>query len=100
MVFVRDEGSIARRPGLRRIAPAATLAFALLVPVRAAADARPITLAEAVALAQRNAPQAIQAAGQGQTSAPEVRSAYAAFVPTLSLSAGATRQPRARARVE
>jgi outer membrane protein len=54
--------------------------------------ARPISLAEAVALAERNAPAIIQAQGQKRTSAAGVRAAYAAFVPSLSLSAGASRQ--------
>jgi outer membrane protein len=54
--------------------------------------ARPITLDEAVALARQNAPEMIQAEGQKRTRAADVRSAYAAFLPSLSLSAGATRQ--------
>jgi outer membrane protein len=53
---------------------------------------RPITLDEVVALAQRNAPQVIQAQGTSRTSAAAVRSAYASFIPSVSLSAGATRQ--------
>lgn len=62
-----------------------------------------ITLGEAVALAQRNAPVVIQAHGQSRTTAAGVRSAYAAFLPGVSLSAGATRQlpsAGARTRVE
>jgi outer membrane protein len=54
--------------------------------------ARPITLEEAVALARQNAPAMVQAEGQKRTSAAGVRSAYAAFLPSLSLSAGSTRQ--------
>jgi outer membrane protein len=54
--------------------------------------ARAITLAEAIELAQHNSVQAIQAAGVEQTSAATLRSAYAAFLPGISLSAGATRQ--------
>jgi outer membrane protein len=63
---------------------------------------RALTLDEAVALAQRNAPQVIQAQGQSRTSAAARRSAYAAFVPSVSLSAGATRQipSGARTRIE
>lgn len=53
---------------------------------------RPITLGEAVALAQRNAPTVIQARGQTRITAAGVRSAYAAFIPSVSLSAGANRQ--------
>ncbi len=55
-------------------------------------SARPITLADALALAARNAPAVIQAEGQKRTSAAGVRSAYAAFIPSVSLSAGASRQ--------
>jgi outer membrane protein len=64
--------------------------------------ARPITLTEAVDLAQRNAPQVIEALGQRRTSAAAVRSAYASFIPSLNLTAGATRQlPQgARTRIE
>ena len=71
----------------------------------AAADTlpRPITLEEAVALARQNAPAIIQAEGQKRTSDADVRSAYAAFLPSVSLSAGATRQlpaPGSRTRIE
>jgi outer membrane protein len=54
--------------------------------------AKPITLAEAVALAERNAPAVIAAHGQKRTTSAGVRSAYAAFLPNLNLSAGATKQ--------
>ena len=53
--------------------------------------ARPITLDEAIALAQRNAPSAVQARGQARTSAAAVRSAYASFLPSISLDAGGGR---------
>ncbi|TMQ60211.1 MAG: hypothetical protein E6K76_02475 [Candidatus Eisenbacteria bacterium] len=58
----------------------------------AAAEPRPISLEEAVALAQRNAPQAVQARGQSRSAAAGVRAAYSAFLPSVSLTAGATRQ--------
>jgi outer membrane protein len=45
-----------------------------------------------VALAQHNAPAVIQAEGQKRTSDAGVRAAYAAFLPSLSISAGASRQ--------
>lgn len=57
-----------------------------------AAQPRPITLEEAVGLAKRNAVQVIQARGQARTSAAGVRAAHAAFLPSVSLTAGATRQ--------
>lgn len=64
--------------------------------------ARPISLSEALELAQRNSPQAVQARGQTRTAAAGSRSAVAAFLPNVSLSAGATRQyaSGSRTRVE
>jgi outer membrane protein len=54
--------------------------------------ARPITLDQAIAMAQKNAPAIVQAIGQQRNAAAGVRSAAAAFIPSLTLSAGATRQ--------
>lgn len=54
--------------------------------------ARPIALDEAVRLAQRNAPAAVQARGQLRSGRAGIRSSYFAFVPNVSLSAGSTRQ--------
>jgi len=54
--------------------------------------ARAVTLDEALALARQYATQSVQAAGQQRTSAAAVRSAYAAFLPSVSLNSGATRQ--------
>jgi len=54
--------------------------------------ARPITLEEAVALAQENAPSAVQARGELRTAAAGSRSSYAAFLPNVSITSGATRQ--------
>ncbi|HEU4725475.1 MAG TPA: TolC family protein [Candidatus Eisenbacteria bacterium] len=61
-----------------------------------AAAARPITLEEALDLARRHSPRAIAAEGSRRVGAASVRSAYGAFLPSLSLSAGATRQYPAR----
>jgi outer membrane protein len=64
---------------------------AVMFPVAALASqevARPITLDEAVQLAQRNAPVAVQARGQLRTSDATVRGAYAAFLPDVNLSMG------------
>jgi outer membrane protein len=65
----------------------------LLVPAPAWAQtpARPITLQEAVELARRNAPAVVRARGEERTTDAGVRSAYGAFIPSLSLNAGATR---------
>jgi outer membrane protein len=47
---------------------------------------RPIELDEAVRLAQRNAPLAVQARGQLRSSDATVRGAYAAFLPDVNLN--------------
>ena len=79
----------------RTIAASALLAATCLMPGRASAqssvgDARPITLVEAMRLARRNAPTAIQARGQERISRAAVRSAYGAFIPNVSVSLGTT----------
>jgi outer membrane protein len=62
--------------------------FILAAPVALAqtpADSlRPISLQEAVSLAQRNAPAAVQARGQLRTSSSAVRSAWGSFIPSLT----------------
>jgi outer membrane protein len=88
------------------LAALATAASALApcAPPAASQEApRPIGLDEAVRLAQRNAPDVVRAQGQQRTTAAGVRAAYAAFLPNVSLSAGATRQlpsERGRTRIE
>lgn len=72
------------------------MAAALLVPAALGAQAlpvvagnetaRPISLDEAVKLAQRNAPEAVRARGELRQNAAAVRSAYSAFLPSLSVS--------------
>jgi outer membrane protein len=59
-----------------------------------AADSTPtaLTLAQAVALAQQHAPAMIAARGQLSADAAGLRAAYAAFLPSLSLSASASRR--------
>ena len=49
---------------------------------------RPISLEEAVTLARRNNPAAVQARGQLRSAASAVRSAYGAFLPSLSANMG------------
>jgi outer membrane protein len=61
--------------------------------------ARPVGLTEAVQLAQRNAPAAVQARGALRASEATIRSAYASFIPTLSVNANTTQQSPATARV-
>jgi outer membrane protein len=69
-------------------APASSGAAA---PEDSRANPRPLTLQEAVDLAQRASPAAVQAKGQERIASAGNRSAVAAFLPGLSLSAGATR---------
>lgn len=73
---------------------AAILLFPTALAAQAGADsvARPISLDDAVRLAQRNAPSAVQAAGAIRTNSAAIRTAYLAFIPSLSLSSGASKQ--------
>lgn len=69
----------------------------LLAPSALAAQtmdttATPITLAEAIRLAQANSVSTVQARGTIRTSSAAVKQSYAAFLPTFSLSAGTTKQ--------
>lgn len=78
--------------------PRRFLVLALLTPLSlhaqgaATGGARPISLDEAVRLAQQNAPAAVQARGQIRTSDAAIRTAYGSFIPSLSLSYGSNRQ--------
>ncbi|HEX6576330.1 MAG TPA: TolC family protein [Gemmatimonadaceae bacterium] len=72
-------------------------AMILLAPSALAAQtmdttATPITLAEAIRLAQANSVSTVQARGTIRTSSAAVKQSYAAFLPTFSLSAGTTKQ--------
>ena len=69
-----------------RAALCALAAFVLAGGARAQEAPRPITIDEAVALAQRNAPLAVQARGQLRSSDANVRSSYAAFLPDVNLN--------------
>lgn len=67
----------------------ATLAGLLIVPAALLAqDARPIPLDEALRLARRNAPASVQSRNGIRQSAGLLRQRYAAFLPSLNLSAG------------
>lgn len=65
----------------------------LLLPaaLHAQAAARPIPLDEAVRLARRNAPAAVQARNSVKQSAASVRTNWSSFLPTISASSGASR---------
>jgi outer membrane protein len=70
----------------------------LLVPAAlqgqgvATGDARAVSLDEAIQLAQKNSPLAVQARGQVRTSEAAIRTQYGTFLPTLTLSYGSNRQ--------
>ena len=68
--------------------------FPVVATAQAAMDttATPITLAEAIRLAQQNAPATVQARSTIQTSALSVKQAYSAFLPSVNLSAGTSHQ--------
>jgi outer membrane protein len=68
------------------------MASAMTVPVALDTAARPISLAEATTMAERNAPAVIQAQGTVRIDEASVRSAYASFLPNISLSTGFVRQ--------
>ena len=69
------------------------LSFASAQGAPSAGDSlHPISLQEAVSLAQRNLPAAVQARGQIRTAASSVRSSRGAFLPSLSGSMGQTKQ--------
>ena len=68
------------------------LPIALAAQEPADTGVRTIRLDEAVQLAQENAPAAVQARGDVRTSKAQVRSAYASFIPSVTLSASAGRQ--------
>jgi outer membrane protein len=87
-------GAVGRRV-LSAIALVAATSAGGAAQATAADSLYPISLDEAVRLAQRNAPAAIQARGQIRTSNSAVRSAYGAFLPNLNFSMGQT-QSRGR----
>ena len=58
----------------------------------AAGAGRPITLDEALRQARRNSPTVLQARGQVRSAVATRRSAYAAFIPNVSVNASTTQQ--------
>jgi len=72
----------------------ASLVFCPAILAAQALDtvATPITLTEAIQLAQRNSLASVQARGNIRTSAAAVKQSYAAFLPTLAVSAGRQEQ--------
>ena len=76
---------------LSMLAPVGALA-AQGAPVPLGDTLRPISLQQAVSLAQLNAPAAVSARGQTRSMNSSVRSAYGAFLPSLSTTMGQTKQ--------
>lgn len=77
---------------IQSIAASLFLIPAAVAPQIADTAATPIPLADAIRMAQRNAPATVQARGAIRTSEASVKQSYAAFLPTFSLSAGRQRQ--------
>lgn len=75
---------------------ALVLSLMLVPTLLLAQEPRPIELDEAVRLARRNAPAAVQARNSIRTSAAIVRTRYAAFIPSLSFGAGVSKQDGSR----
>src|SRR5919112_851725 len=69
--------------------PLLLLATALL-PVRLPAQDKAVTLAEAIALAQRTQPGVVQARSQVRTAQAQRRSAWGGFLPSVSASSSAS----------
>ncbi|HEY7860415.1 MAG TPA: TolC family protein [Gemmatimonadaceae bacterium] len=70
------------------IVVASLVGLAHRAPAQSAPDsARTLSLSDAVTLAQRNSPIAVNARGQLRSSQASVRSAYAAFLPSIDLQA-------------
>jgi outer membrane protein len=77
---------------LSTIAPLGVAAAQSAAPTVSQDSLHPISLQEAVSLAQRNAPAAVQARGQLRTTSSAVRSAYGAFLPSISASMAQSKQ--------
>jgi outer membrane protein TolC len=58
----------------------------LVTPLRLSAQDRAVTLADAIKLAEQTQPAVVQAQGQVQTAAAQRRSAWGAFLPSLTAS--------------
>lgn len=56
-----------------------------------AAGTQPVTLAQALHLANQNAPQTVSARGTVRSNQAQVRAAYGAFLPSINASVGAVR---------
>lgn len=73
------------------LAGAVLWAAPFTIDAQSSDDARAISLRDAITEAQRNAPAIVQARGQERNAAAARRSALAAYLPTLNLTAGSSR---------
>src|ERR1043166_4120608 len=73
---------------MKKVFLMAALPAALAAQRPADAGLRPITLQEAISLAQQNQPSAVQARNAIAASKLQVRSGFAAFIPTMTFSMG------------
>ena len=83
---------IARFGRATRALGATAAMLGLAAQAARAAEPRPLTLTEAVAMAERNAVGVVRAQGDARNANAGVRSALGAFIPSLSLNAGATKR--------
>lgn len=78
-------------PAVRWFAGAVMMAAPLGLSAQTGDDARPISLQEAVSLAMKNAPAAVQARGLERNAGAARRQAVGAYIPNVNLSAGTGR---------
>jgi outer membrane protein len=91
--FSMNIASTLRLPTPRASLGCVAMVATLIAGVAGAGPAPvPITLEQAVEMAQHNAVAIIQAEGQRQSGASDVRVAYASLLPNIDLSAGVARQ--------
>ena len=72
----------------RRFPRLGLLWAAALAPAHATAQQRAVSLAEAIALAQKYDPNVVQAEGDVRSAGAETRARYGSFLPTVSAGAG------------
>lgn len=94
----RSAARAARRRGTLAVLATLTLVLLalpshrLLAQDSTSAGATPVSLATAIRLAQQNSPLTVQARGAERTSQAAARSAFGAFIPSITASAGAVRR--------
>lgn len=84
---------------LAALACAVMAAAPLTAQVAADTGAHPISLAQAIVLAQKNSPAAVQARGQTILGETSIRSAWSAFIPSLTVNTSSSALSPATSRV-